>query len=398
MTVLRVAVLGVGNRAQDHLRTISRMEGLCRLVGVCDVDPNRAAAIGGEFDVPGYGELDRMLTDAKPDLIYVITPPDAHHAGVELAGRRGIHVISETPMATTLPLADAMIASAQRHGIKLEISENVWRWPNERLKRKIVEAGLIGEVTQVHLWYYSGSYHGISAARNLIGHDPVRVRGYSRETPLPPYSDRIGRTHTTGHYEHGLIEFANGAICVYQYPIFPHYRNYWDVIGSEGAIVGTDLILMRDGERQVLPIRQEIDNSSGTPALVRVYVETDPVISWENPYRDLPIGAGADDIGRADILAGTRQAILDGTDVAYGAARARNDQEVLIALRESARLDGAWVNLPLTELTAGERALHDEYARRYGHDPLGDVDAVLRAHHPVNTPAELARLRYHGQG
>ena len=44
MTAMRVAVLGVGNRAQDHLRTISRMEALCRLVGVCDADANRAAA------------------------------------------------------------------------------------------------------------------------------------------------------------------------------------------------------------------------------------------------------------------------------------------------------------------------------------------------------------------
>jgi predicted dehydrogenase len=393
---MRVAVLGVGNRAQDHLRTLSRITGLCQLVGVCDVDPARAAAVGAEYGVPGFGDLDQMLLEAQPQLLYVITPPDAHHAGVELAGRRGVHVISETPMATTLPLADAMIASAQRHGIVLEVSENVWRWPNERLKRQIVEAGLIGDVTQVHLWYYSGSYHGISAARNLIGSEPVRVSGFTRETPVPPYGDRLGRTHTSGPYEHGLIEFANGAVCVYQYPIYPHYRNYWDVIGTQGAIIGTDLILMRDGERQVLPIRQEIDNSGETPALVRAYVETDPPIVWENPYRDLPIGAGADDIGRTDIFAVTRQAILDGAEPAYGAALARNDQEVLIALRESARRDGAWVTLPLTELTAGERALHEEYARRYGHDPLGDVDAVLRAHHPVNTPAELARLRYHG--
>src|SRR6188508_2613707 len=109
MTALRVAVLGVGNRAQDHLRTTSRMEALCKLVGVCDVDANRAAAVGAEFGVPGYDNLDRMLTEGKPELLYVITPPDSHHAGVELAGRRGVHVISETPIATTLSLADAMI-------------------------------------------------------------------------------------------------------------------------------------------------------------------------------------------------------------------------------------------------------------------------------------------------
>ncbi len=33
--------------------------------------------------------------------------------------------------------------------------------------------------------------------------------------------------------------------------------------------------------------------------------------------------------------------------------------------------------------------------RRYGHDPLGDIGAVIRTLHPRNTPAELALLRYH---
>lgn len=392
MSVVDVAVLGAGDRARDQLATISRLTSLCRLVGICGSDAARAAEIGAEFGVPGYVDLDRMLAETNPTLLYVVTPPNTHHAAVELAGRHGVHVISETPIATTLPLANLMIASAERHGIKLEVAENVWCWPDERLKRQIIEAGLIGEVTQVHLWYYSGSYHGVSAARTLIGREPVRVRGYARDTPVPPHRDRAGRFHASGPYEHGLIEFEGGAICVYQFPLHPHYRNHWNVIGTKGAIVGRDLIIMRDGERQVFPIRQEIDNSSDPPALVRVYVETDPPVVWENPYRADPVGVGADDIGRADILARMLRSILEDTDPQYGATLARNDQEVLIALRESARRDGDWVNLPLTEPSEGERQMREDYARRHGHDLLDDIEAVLHTRHAPSTPAELALL------
>ncbi len=395
MTVLNVAVLGAGNRAQDHLSTLSRLAPLCTLVGVADPDESRASAAGARFGCPHFNDLATMLTEARPDLLYVIIPPDGHHAAVELAGRHGVHVVSETPIATTLPLADAMIASAARHRITLEVSENVWRWPLERLKKRIIDAGLIGEVTQVHLWYYSGSYHGVSIARTLIGSTPTRVQGYTRETPVPPHRDRVDRTYTVGPYEHGLIEFANGALCVYQYPLHPLHRNYWDVLGTTGALIGNDLVLYRDGERHVYPLQQEKVPLGDGEALVRVFVETDPPLVWENPYRDLPIGAGADDIGRTDILAGTRQAIQEGGAPAYGAALARNDQEVLLALRESARRGGAWLDLPLTALTAGEQALHDDYTRRYGHDPLGDVEVVLAVQHPRNTPTELALLRYH---
>src|SRR2546421_258128 len=79
------------------------------------------------------------------------------------------------------------IGAARRPGVKLEVAENVGRWPNERLKRQIGESGLIGRVTQVHLWSSPGSYHGINAARTLIGSPPVRARGFARETPSPPH-------------------------------------------------------------------------------------------------------------------------------------------------------------------------------------------------------------------
>ena len=58
MTVARVALLGAGNRAHDHLTTISRLGTVCQLVDVCDAD----------------------------------------------AARGGVHVASETPVAMTLPL------------------------------------------------------------------------------------------------------------------------------------------------------------------------------------------------------------------------------------------------------------------------------------------------------
>ena len=391
MTPLNVAVLGAGNRAQDHLQTISRLDSLCRLVGVCDADGERAAQAGARFDAPAFTDLARMLAEARPELLYVIIHPDGHRAAVEVAAQHGVNVVSETPVAPTLPLVDLMIAAAQRHGVKLEVAENVWRWPNERLKRQIVESGLIGQVTQVHLWYYSGSYHGINAARTLIGSPPVRARGFARETPSPPHADRDGRWLTTDPYELGLVEFAGGAICVYQYPVHHQRRNYWEVIGSEGAIIGSDLVLVRDGERQVYPIRQRLDESSGAPVLEQVYVETDPPVVWKNPLRRLPTGAGADEIGRADILDGMRRAIQEGTDPPYGAANARADQEVLLAIRESARRDGAWIDLPLTEVTETERLLHEDYRRRYGHDPLGPAEVAACAFFPWVSPAELAR-------
>lgn len=394
VTVLDVAVLGAGDRARGQLATISLLVSLWRLVGICGSGAARAAEIGRESSVPAYVDLDWMLVETRPKLLYVVTPPNTHHAVVELAGRHGVHVISETPIASTLPLGGAMIASAKRHGIKLEIAENVWCWPGERLKHLTIEAGLIGEVTEVHFWYYSGSYHGVSAARTLIGREPVRAPGYARDTPVPLHGDRVGRFLASGLYEHGSVEFEGGAICVYQFPLYPHDRSRWDVIGTRAAIVGGDLIIMRDGERQVFPIRRKVDNSSDQPAFVPVHVETDLPAVWENPYRADRVGVEADDIGRADILARMLRAIVEDTDPQYGAAFSRKDQQVVIALRGSVRRDGDWVNFPLTEPSEGECQLHEDYARRHGHGLLEDVEEVLRIRRLASAPAELALLEH----
>jgi predicted dehydrogenase len=393
---LSVAVLGAGNRAQDHLQTLGRLGEVCRLVGICDADAERAAGAGEQYGAPAFTDLERMLAETGPDLLYVIIHPDGHRAAVEVAARRGVHVVSETPVAPTLPIVDAMLAAAERHGIALEVAENVWRWPTERLKRRIVESGLIGEVTQVHIWYRSGSYHGMNATRTLIGRPPVRARGYVRETPVPTQVDRTGRRLESGPYELGLVEFAGGAICVYQYPLHHHRGNYWDVIGTAGAIIGGDLVLMRDGERQILPIQRDVDESAATPVLRRVYVETDPPIVWENPLQHLPTGDTNDEVARADILHGMWRAIREGTGPVYGAANARADQEILIAIRESALRDGTWVDLPLTALTETERRIHADYAARYGHDPLGSPDEASRTFYPFITPAEIALGRSYG--
>ena len=52
---------------------------------------------------------------------------------------------------------------------------------------------------------------------------------------------------------------------------------------------------------------------------------------------------------------------------------------LLIALRESARRDGAWLDLPLPsgEPTPFERQLHEEFEQRYGASPFADPERLL---------------------
>jgi predicted dehydrogenase len=393
---LRIAVLGAGLRAQSHMAAIAVLRDHWRLVAVCDVLPERAEAAGGRYDVPAFTDPLTLLERARPDAVFVIVPPEGHHPLALAAAERGIHVITEVPISITLPLADLMLETAARHRVVLEVAENTWRGPRERLRQEVVRRGLIGPPTVVRLTYTSGSYHGIGAVRAILGGMPASVSGWRHFIPVTPYADLSGAEQLTHDWEFGLYRWPAaggdghpGATLLYEQPPRPGGRNGWEVVGPRGRLAGEELYLFdsaggRPAERRYA-MAQEMAEVDGVPALARVSFPTDPPVVWENPLLRRGIPAGADLPGHAlaDLsqLVTFHDSIVDGKPSVYG-VEGRRDLECLIALRDSARRGGAPVALPLTEVTQRERELHDLYARTHGHSPVDGWREALTSLYP----------------
>jgi predicted dehydrogenase len=281
-----------------------------------------------------------------------------------------------------------MIEAARRNRVKLEVGENVWRFPAERLKKRIVDAGLLGPVTQVHLQYLSGAYHGMNALRLYAGGEAKRVVGVARDVPVRPYVSYGDIPVTANTWEAGLIEFDNGVTAVYEFPArrAGTRGNYWEIDGPEGHILGNDLFLYRPGakgdERVQYPILTETEEVGGKKVIARLRVETAPPVVWENPYVRYET-AGTDDVARADQLAMMRRAIAEDVEPGYGAVQGRKDQELVIAVRASALLGGAPVDLPLKAVTAHEERLHADFREKFGCDPLSSPDQALGMFYPT---------------
>jgi predicted dehydrogenase len=109
--MLRVAVVGAGWIAGDHVRELLQREDV-RVVGVCDLDRKRAEALAP----PGagvYERFDELLDRAQPDALWVCTPPLAHREPALAALGRDIHVYLEKPIARTVDDAAAIVAAAE---------------------------------------------------------------------------------------------------------------------------------------------------------------------------------------------------------------------------------------------------------------------------------------------
>jgi hypothetical protein len=76
-----------------------------------------------------------------------------------------------------------------------------------------------------------------------------------------------------------------------------------------------------------------------------------PIVRWDNPFRPAAKGRGVqwhdDEIGVAGCLMSLVHAVRHGTQPTYGALQARLDQEIVLAIRQSASQGGRPVRLPL---------------------------------------------------
>ena len=76
-----------------------------------------------------------------------------------------------------------------------------------------------------------------------------------------------------------------------------------------------------------------------------------PSVTWENPFRPVVQGQGPqwhdDEIGVADCLLSLIEAVRSGTEPTYGPLQGRLDQEIILALRQSAKEAGRPIRLPL---------------------------------------------------
>ncbi|MEM2756363.1 MAG: Gfo/Idh/MocA family oxidoreductase [Candidatus Bathyarchaeia archaeon] len=375
LRLLNVGIVGAGSRARSHISVLLKLRDKYRLVAVCDVDVLRAKSVADNVGVKAYDDLEKMLSEEKLDACLIAVQAEGHHVVANTLAQKGIHILTETPIAITVACADYMIKAARENGVLLEVSENVPRWPQERLKQKIVADGILGEVKSFYLSYVSGSYHGIAAIRSILKSEVKSVVGV-----FPPLDSIL---------EKAEINLLNGITGVYEFN--RNRGNYWEINGTEASLKGSELCF-RNG--QTFKISIETSVVDGCLRVVGAKVSTKPELFLQTPLSIYPL-TDYDEVAIADAWISLYNAIVYGKPLNYGFENAKRDLEVLMAIRESEMLNGVRVDLPLEGITTYEKTVHEEFAKVYGLDPLELNPQHLKTKYVL--PKRLWDLMYYGR-
>lgn len=142
---LKVGCIGAGYFSRFHYDAWARLPGV---VPVAAVDRDLAKA--QDTGLAAYDDAARMLSEQRPDIVDIITPPPAHLSMIKLALSAGVRaIICQKPFCTSLTEAEEAAKLAGAAGIPLLVHENFRFQPWYRAIKKALDAGAIGDILQV---------------------------------------------------------------------------------------------------------------------------------------------------------------------------------------------------------------------------------------------------------
>ena len=158
---LGFGLVGTGLVAPFHANSIRASKG-GRLVGVCDVNRERADKLAATYSARAYYDMGEMLKNPEIQVVCVLTPNHLHHDAVMKCAQAGKHVIVEKPPAMSLKETDAMIVACAKAGLKFACTVQCRVRKAIRAMKKAITEGRFGRLLHadaIMKWFRTTEYY-----------------------------------------------------------------------------------------------------------------------------------------------------------------------------------------------------------------------------------------------
>jgi predicted dehydrogenase len=214
---LRVALVGIGNRGNDLLKSF-RDTGLVEFVAFCDVDltGSHTAESRQLFpDVPGFQDFREMFARMgdRFEAVIVATPDFTHFVVAMHAMAAGKHVYLEKPLAHTFAEVEMLMAQAAQSGVVTQMGNQGHSGNNYHQFKAWKEAGIIADVTRIDMFMNSPRrWHGWQVDGFPTGAiTPATIDWdlWNANKPVQPFSPRLHPGDWRGWFAYGNGAFGD---------------------------------------------------------------------------------------------------------------------------------------------------------------------------------------------
>jgi predicted dehydrogenase len=149
-----IAGIGVGGKGTSDLTGFAKNPH-AKIVFLCDVDDRMAVESKKNFPSAKYYKDFRVMLDKEHkgiDAVSVSTPDHTHAVAAMAAMQRGKHVYVQKPLTYSIYEARMLAEAAKKHKVVTQMGNQYASADHVRRAKELVNAGLIGEVTEVQTW------------------------------------------------------------------------------------------------------------------------------------------------------------------------------------------------------------------------------------------------------
>ena len=155
--LVRVAIVGCGNMARWHIRSMLQQQDTTRIVAVCEPSAQAYAEACELFKQahleppPDQPDLDRLLEEYRGqlDAAFIITPHRYHHDQARAFLEAGLDVLLEKPMVMNAGEAQSLIQTRDRTGRLLVVAFPGSLSPQVRTAVRMLRSGELGPILNI---------------------------------------------------------------------------------------------------------------------------------------------------------------------------------------------------------------------------------------------------------
>ena len=205
--IKKIGVVGVGYMGKLHAQHFAANKRV-KVVGVSDINKDRAQSVADEVGCMCYEDPEDLL--GLVDAVSIAVPSIVHREIADLFLSRGIHMLMEKPLASSVEDAEHIVKQAKKHGVKLLVGHqerfnSAIMELTERISQpKYVEAHRQGK--------FAGRGGDVDVITDLMIHDIDLVLAIIN-SPVKSVS-ALGASVVTPYVDitNARLEFENGAV------------------------------------------------------------------------------------------------------------------------------------------------------------------------------------------
>lgn len=212
---LRIAQIGCGGKGYSDMQAAARDHDI---VALCDADEKRGQLARSEQPAAAFYHDYRDLFDReKVDAVLISTPDHTHALPALIAMQLGCHVYVQKPLTHTVEEARLLLDAQRRYGTINSMGNQGTCFDGFRQAAATLDAGAIGQVTEVHVWTNRPVWPQGIARPDHIDAIPATLRWdlWLGPAPYRPYASGKKGTGFNGYAPfdwRGFWDFGTGAL------------------------------------------------------------------------------------------------------------------------------------------------------------------------------------------